>query len=114
MSVPSPLSDDALVALAPHCRVIRTPPREIYLITDTDELRLTGELFCDLAAHLDGSLTVAQITERMIADGTATAEEVPAAVAIMRDRGFVVDAPSERTQASLTTSSRTTRPSCHS
>jgi bacteriocin biosynthesis cyclodehydratase domain-containing protein len=92
VSVPSPLSDDALVALAPHCRVIRTPPREIYLITDTDELRLTGELFCDLAAHLDGSLTVAQITERMVTDGTATAEEVPAAVAIMRDRGFVVDA----------------------
>ncbi|MFM1917588.1 MAG: hypothetical protein RJB01_1103 [Actinomycetota bacterium] len=88
----SPLEPDALIALAPHCRVIRTPPTEIYLITDTDELRLTGELFCDLAAHLDGTMTVEQITERMLADGTATAEEVPAAVQIMRDRGFVVDA----------------------
>lgn len=90
--MPSPLAADALISLAPHCRVIRTPPNEIYLITDTDELRLTGELFCDLAAHLDGTMTVAQITERMLADETATAEEVPAAVQIMRDRGFVVDA----------------------
>ena len=90
--MPTPLPDDALIALAPHCRVIRTPPNEIYLITDTDEVRLTGELFCDLAVHLDGTMTVAVITERMVGEGTATAEEVPAAVAIMRDRGYVVDA----------------------
>ena len=90
--MPAPLADDALIALAPHCRVIRTPPNEIYLITDNDELRLTGELFCDLAAHLDGTMTVADITARMVADGTATEAEVPAAVQIMRDRGFVVDA----------------------
>lgn len=90
--MPRPLAPDALISLAPHCRVIRTPPNEIYLITDIDELRLTGELFCDLAAHLDGTKTVEQITELMVADGTATAEEVPAAVQIMRDRGFVVDA----------------------
>lgn len=90
--MPRPLPDDALLALAPHCRVIRKPPTEIYLITDNDEIRLTGELFCALAAHLDGTMTVAEITERMVADATATAEEVPAAIGIMRDRGLVVDA----------------------
>lgn len=90
--MPTPLADDALIALAPHCRVVRTPPNEFYLITDVDELRLTGELFCDLAAHLDGTLTVAEITTRMVGEGTATMEEVPAAISIMRDRGFVVDA----------------------
>lgn len=90
--MPTPLADDALIALAPHCRVVRTPPTEFYLITDVDELRLTGELFCDLAAHLDGTMTVAEIATRMVGEGTATMEEVPAAISIMRDRGFVVDA----------------------
>lgn len=62
----SPLATDALISLAPHCRVIRTPPNEIYLITDTDELRLTGELFCDLAAHLDGTMRVlAELIRRL-------------------------------------------------
>jgi len=90
--VPTNLADDALIALAPHCKVVRTPPNEFYLITDVDELRLTGELFCDLAAHLDGTMTAEQITTRMVDEGTATAEEVPAAISIMRERGFVVDA----------------------
>lgn len=90
--MPSPLATDAPVSIAPHLRVIRKPPTEIYLISDTDEVRLTGELFCDLAAYLDGKLTIAQITDRMVADGTATATEVPAAIEIMRDRGYVVDA----------------------
>ncbi|MFM7146819.1 MAG: TOMM precursor leader peptide-binding protein [Actinomycetales bacterium] len=90
--MPTPLPADALIALAPHCRVIRTPPAEVYLITDIDELRLTGELFCDLAAHLDGTRMLVDIIGQMVADGTATAEEVPAAVGIMRERGFVVDA----------------------
>lgn len=99
--MPAPLPDDARVALAPHCRVIRTPPSEIYLISDDDELRLTGELFCDLATHLDGTHTVADITALMVADQTATAEEVPQAVAIMRDRGFVVDAREHADPASL-------------
>jgi oxazoline/thiazoline synthase len=87
-----PLAPEARVALAPHCRVIRQPPADIYVISDADELRLTGELFCALAEHLDGSLTVPQITDRMVAAGTATAEEVPAAVDILRERGYVVDA----------------------
>ena len=90
--MPAPLTNDALVSLAPHCKVVRTPPNEFYLITDVDELRLTGELFCDLAAHLNGTMTIAEITTRMVGDGTATMEEVPAAISIMRDRGFVVDA----------------------
>jgi hypothetical protein len=81
-----------MIALAPHCRVIRTPPAEVYLITDIEDLRLAGELFCDLAAHLDGTRTLSDITGQMVADPTATAEEVPAAVGIMRERGFVVDA----------------------
>ena len=55
-------------------------------------MKLSGELFCDLADHLDGSMTAAQIAERMVADGTATADEVPAAIGILRERGFVVDA----------------------
>ena len=88
----TPLDTDALIALSPHCRVIREPPAEIYLISDADEVRLSGELFCDLAEFLDGSLTVAEITDRMVAAGTATAEEVPSAVGILRDRGYVVDA----------------------
>lgn len=99
--MPQPLADDALIALSPHCRVIRRPPAEIFVISDTEELRLSGELFCDLAAHLDGSMTVAQISERMVADGTATAAEVPAAVRIMRDNGFVVDARNHADPASL-------------
>ena len=99
--MPAPLADDALIALAPHCRVVRTPPNEFYLITDVDELRLTGELFCDLAAHLDGTMTVADITTRMVSEGTATTEEVPAAISIMRDRGFVVDARDYDDEAGL-------------
>ena len=86
------LGADARIALSPHCRVIRQPPAEIYVINDSDEVRLSGELFCDLAEFLDGSLTVAQITDRMVTAGTATAEEVASAVGIFHDRGYVVDA----------------------
>ena len=100
-TVPTALPDDAVIALAPHCRVIRKPPNEIYLITDADELRLTGELFCDLAAHLDGTLTALEITQRMLADGTATATEVPAAIAILREQGYVVDARQHAEPAGL-------------
>ena len=99
--MPTNLADDALIALAPHCRVVRTPPNEFYLITDVDELRLTGELFTDLAAHLDGTMTVAEITTRMVGEGTATAEEVPAAISIMREQGFVVDARDYATDKDL-------------
>jgi len=72
--------------------VIRQPPAEIYVINDADEVRLSGGLFCDLAEFLDGSLTIAQITDRMVTAGTATAEEVASAVGIFHDRGYVVDA----------------------
>ena len=89
---PAPLDDQARPVIAPHCRVVRVPPREILVIGDDAEVRLTGELFCDLAAHLDGRSTVAEITARMVAEGTATADEVPQAVAILRDRGYLVDA----------------------
>ena len=91
-SGPRPFGEDARPVISPHCRVITIPPREILIVGDDSEVRLTGELFCDLAPHLDGTRTIAEITERMVADGTATAEEVPQAVAIMRDRGYVVDA----------------------
>jgi len=55
--VPTPLPDDAPIALAPHYRVIRNPPNEFYLTTDTDEVRLTGQLFGDLSAYLDATMT---------------------------------------------------------
>ena len=89
---------DAKPVLAPHCRVLTIPPDQILIISDIDELRLTGPLFCDLSRHLDGTLTVPQIAARMVSDGTATPEEVPAAVGILWERGYVVDA---RTLASL-------------
>ena len=49
---------DAKPVLAPHCRVLTIPPDQILIISDIDELRLTGPLFCDLSRHLDGTLTV--------------------------------------------------------
>ena len=68
------------------------PPEEIYLITDGDEQVLTGELFTALAPHIDGRATVGEITAAMVAAGTATDEEVPAALEILIDHGFVVAA----------------------
>lgn len=76
----------------PHSRTIVVPPEEIYLITDGDEQVLTGELFTALAPHIDGQATVGEITAAMVAAGTATAEEVPAALEILIDHGFVVAA----------------------
>ncbi|CAB4867485.1 MAG: TOMM precursor leader peptide-binding protein [Actinobacteria bacterium] len=90
------LDPKALPVLAPHCRVITLPPDEILIVSDVDELRLTGPLFCDLSRHLAGLLTVPEITARMVADGTASLEEVPAAVDILWDRGYVVDAREHR------------------
>jgi bacteriocin biosynthesis cyclodehydratase domain-containing protein len=78
--------------LAPTGRFITVPSTEILLITDVDEVRLSGELFCDLSVYLDGSLTVGEITEAMVAANLATREEVPAAIGILHDAGYVVDA----------------------
>ena len=59
---PAPLTPDSLPILAPHCRSIRTAPQTIHVISDVDELTLTGVLFHDLAEHLKGRLTLAEIT----------------------------------------------------
>ena len=95
------LTPDSLPILAPHCRSIRTAPETIHVISDVDELTLTGVLFHDLAEHLHGRLTLSEITELMVAAGTATRDEVPAAVEILRDHGFVVDARAHADDASL-------------
>ena len=95
------LTPDSLPIFAPHCRCIRTAPETIHVISDVDELTLTGVLFHDLAEYLDGSLTLAEITELMVAAGTATRAEVPAAVEILRDHGFVVDALAHADDAAL-------------
>ena len=95
------LTLDSLPILAPHCRCIRTAPETIHVISDDDELTLTGVLFHDLAEHLNGRLTLSEITELMVAAGTATRDEVPAAVEILRDHGFVVDARAHADDASL-------------
>ena len=76
----------------PHSRTIIAPPEEIYLITDGDEQVLTGELFTALAPNIDGRATVAEITAKMVAEGSATEQEVPAAIQILMEHGFVVDA----------------------
>ena len=78
--------------LAPHCRVITVPPDAIVIVSDVDDLRLTGELFSDLSRHLDGTRTIAEITDLMVANGSATADEVPAAIEILLQGGFIVDA----------------------
>lgn len=88
----APLDERAWPVISPHCRVVTRPPNEILVIADDTEVRLTGELFCALAQHLDGSSTIAEISERMVAEGSATAEEVPQAIAILRNRGYLVDA----------------------
>lgn len=94
--MPAPLTPGALPILQPHVRTIVMPPNDILLISDVDELRLTGELFAALAEHLDGQRTVDEITDIMVAAGTATSDEVPAAIEILRDRGYLVDARSFR------------------
>ncbi len=79
--------------LAPHCKVTTSlSTSEIFIVSDVEELRLSGELFAQLSTHLNGLLTIAEITEIMVAAGTASAEEVPAAIAILEDRGFLLDA----------------------
>jgi len=70
-----PLAADARPILAPHCRVITVPPDAIVIVTDVDDVRLTGALFSDLSRYLDGLHTVPEITALMVASGTATAEE---------------------------------------
>lgn len=95
------LGPDAQPILAPQCRVIRRAPDSIHVIRDDEELTLSGVLFHDVAEYLDGTLTIAEITDRMVAAGTATEEEVPAAVEILRDHGFVVDARTHADDASL-------------
>ena len=86
------VSTDFVPAWQPHSRTLVLPPAEIYLITDDDELVLTGELFCALAPYIDGLTGVAAITAQMVAEGSATVDEVPEAIGILRERGFVVDA----------------------
>ena len=85
------MNTDLIPLWQPHSRTIIVPPEEIYLITDGDEQVLTGELFTALAPHIDGRATVAEITAKMAAAGTATEQEVPAAIEILMDHGFVVD-----------------------
>lgn len=96
-----PLAADARPILAPHCRVITVPPDAIVIVTDVDDVRLTGALFSDLSRYLDGLHTVPEITALMVASGTATAEEVPAAIEILSRGGFVVDARNHQNPADV-------------
>ena len=86
------VSPDFVPLWQPHSRTLVVPPAEIYLITDDDELVLTGELFCALAPYIDGVTDVAAITAQMVAEGSATVDEVTGAIGILLERGFVVEA----------------------
>jgi bacteriocin biosynthesis cyclodehydratase domain-containing protein len=63
----------------------------VVLVSETRELALHGALYAALARRIDGHRTATDIAEAMA--GEATPDEVGQALAILRDAGYVVEAP---------------------
>ena len=81
---------------APHFRVQVVPPETVVLVSEIQELALQGELYAQLAPWIDGTRTIDEIVDAMSAHGTA--KEIQEALGILREHGYVIDAPSVPTR----------------
>jgi len=73
-----------------HLSVTVVPPRDILVVDDQREVMLGGELFAGIAPFLDGR-AMADVVAAVLDAGAGTEDEVHAAVAILRDRGYVTE-----------------------